>query len=162
MNFNKITDNEFKLKEIKTVPYRKNMKVHKTNSSQEIYKYIKRLREIMQHEDYTENFYIFILSNHLNMIGWKRLSIGTTHSTTVDIKQIAKFAIELLGNNVVIAHNHPSGNCFPSEADIELTNKIKEALSLFNIKLVDHIIFTEEVPLIDDKQYYSFIDNDQL
>ena len=56
-------------------------------------------------------------------------------------------------NGVIIAHNHPSGNLKPSSNDEELTNRIKQGLEIFDITLLDHIIFTES-----ESEYFSFAD----
>jgi DNA repair protein RadC len=66
-----------------------------------------------------------------------------------------KKAIETLASGLVICHNHPSGNNSPSDADIRITQKIKEAASLMDIQLLDHLI-------ICGKTYYSFADNGSL
>ena len=69
----------------------------------------------------------------------------------IDIKLVSKYAIESLCSGVIVAHNHPSGNTNPSNEDILITNKIKQALNIFDIQLMDHIILTED-------SYYSFAD----
>jgi len=90
-----------------------------------------------------------------NTAGFAKISQGGTAGTVVDIKIIAKYAVESLSSSVIICHNHPSGNITPSEADINITKKIKDALLLFDIKLTDHIILSEN-------NYYSFADNGDL
>ncbi|MBP3498248.1 MAG: DNA repair protein RadC, partial [Alistipes sp.] len=59
-----------------------------------------------------------------------------------DNRLIFKRALELLATQIIIAHNHPSGSSEPSQADITLTKRIKEAATLFDINLIDHIIIT--------------------
>ena len=71
------------------------------------------------------------------------------------IKIIAKYAVESLSSSVIICHNHPAGNKQPSDADINITKKIKDVLLLLDIKLIDHIIITEN-------DFYSFADNGDL
>ena len=68
-----------------------------------------------------------------------------------DLKIILKHGIEILASSIIAVHNHPSGNLKPSQADIELTKKLKEAAKLIDIVLLDHLI-------IGDKKYYSFAD----
>ena len=90
-----------------------------------------------------------------NTTGFAKISQGGTDGTYVDIKIIVKYAVEALSSAVIICHNHPSGNITPSEADINVTKKVKDVLLLLNIKLIDHIILSENT-------YYSFADNGDL
>ena len=62
----------------------------------------------------------------------------------VDFRLVAKYAIESLAVNVIIAHNHPSGNLTPSPQDLAITEKIKKGLEVFDIRLNDHIILTKD------------------
>ena len=102
-----------------------------------------------------ESFFILLLNRANNTTGFAKISQGGTAGTVVDIKIIAKYAVESLSSAVIICHNHPSGNIKPSEADINITKKIKDALLLLDISLTDHIILTEN-------NYYSFADNGNL
>lgn len=102
-----------------------------------------------------EEFYVILLNKALKPIKTERISIGKTDATLVDIKIIAKMAIEHLASAIVIAHNHPSGQLKPSKPDDELTKLVKNALRLFEINLIDHLIFTE-------KKYYSYADEGRL
>ena len=102
-----------------------------------------------------ESFFILLLNRANNTTGFAKISQGGTAGTVVDIKIIAKYAVESLSSAVIICHNHPSGNVKPSEADINITKKIKDALLLLDIRLTDHIILSEN-------NYYSFADNGDL
>ena len=102
-----------------------------------------------------ESFFILLLNKANNTTGFAKISQGGTAGTVVDIKIIAKYAVESLSSSVIICHNHPSGNKQPSDADLNITRKIKDALSLLDIKLIDHIIITEN-------DFYSFADNGNL
>ena len=102
-----------------------------------------------------ESFFILLLNSQNNTTGFAKISQGGTAGTVVDIKIIAKYAVDSLSPKVIICHNHPSGNKQPSDADINITKKIKDALSLLDIKLIDHIIITEN-------DFYSFSDNGNL
>ena len=102
-----------------------------------------------------ESFFILLLNKANNTTGFAKISQGGTAGTVVDIKIIAKYAVESLSSAVIICHNHPSGNIKPSEADINITKKIKDALLLLDISLTDHIILSEN-------NYYSFADNGDL
>ena len=102
-----------------------------------------------------ESFFILLLNRANNTTGFAKISQGGTAGTVVDIKIIAKYAVDSLSPNVIICHNHPSGNKQPSDADLNITKRIKDALLLLDIKLIDHIIITEN-------DFYSFADNGNL
>ena len=102
-----------------------------------------------------EEFWIILLNNSNRVIDSIRISQGATNATLVDIKLIMKNALNRLARSIVACHNHPSGNPTPSEADKALTNKIKAAAELLDIKLLDHIIVAGE-------EYYSFTDEGKI
>ena len=102
-----------------------------------------------------ESFFILLLNRANNTTGFAKISQGGTAGTVVDIKIIAKYAVDSLSPNVIICHNHPSGDKRPSDADLNITRRIKDALLLLDIKLIDHIIITEN-------DFYSFADNGDL
>jgi len=102
-----------------------------------------------------ESCFLLLLNQANNTIGYSKISQGGIVGTIVDIRLIAKYAIESLATAVILAHNHPSGNLTPSEADKNLTKKVKESLNIFDIKLLDHLILTEN-------DYYSFADNTNI
>ena len=102
-----------------------------------------------------ESFFILLLNSQNVTTGFAKISQGGTAGTVVDIKIIAKYAVDSLSPNVIICHNHPSGNKQPSDADLNTTKRIKDALLLLDIKLIDHIIITEN-------DFYSFADNGNL
>ena len=77
---------------------------------------------------------------------------GGTTATVVDVKLIAKYAVESLAAAVILCHNHPSGNIQPSPADRSVTDKIKDALKLVDCMVMDHIIISPE------GRYFSFGD----
>jgi DNA repair protein RadC len=102
-----------------------------------------------------EEFYVLLLNRGLKPLKVERISIGKTDATLVDIKIIAKFALDCLASSIVIAHNHPSGNLNPSSADDKLTNQIKSALAILEIQLVDHLIIAED-------KYFSYADEGKI
>ena len=102
-----------------------------------------------------ESFFILLLNRANNTTGFAKISQGGTAGTVVDIKIIAKYAVESLSSAVIICHNHPSGDKRPSDADLNITRRIKDALLLLDVKLFDHIIITEN-------DFYSFADNGDL
>jgi DNA repair protein RadC len=99
-----------------------------------------------------ESFFLVLLNRANATTGFVKISQGGTAGTVVDVKIIAKYAVESLSAGVVLAHNHPSGTMRPSKEDENITNKVKQALNLFDIKVLDHII------LGPDNNYYSFAD----
>lgn len=102
-----------------------------------------------------ESFFILMLNRSNTTIGYAKISQGGTAGTVVDIKIVAKYAVDSLANSVILAHNHPSGTLTPSAQDLEITSKIKQGLSLLEIQVLDHIILTEE-------NYYSFADEGRI
>lgn len=102
-----------------------------------------------------ESSFILLLNRANITIGYVKLSQGGISGTIMDIKLICKYAVDALASSVIIAHNHPSGNLNPSNADIEITNKIKAALNIVDSQLIEHIILTAE-------GYYSFADNGKI
>jgi DNA repair protein RadC len=99
-----------------------------------------------------EHFVALYLNQANKIIGYYHHSTGTINSTPVDIEIVSAVALKTLAKAVIISHNHPSGNLKPSEADKQLTRRLKDALKLFDIALLDHIIVTRE-------GYYSFADS---
>lgn len=81
--------------------------------------------------------------------------LGGISGTITDTRLIFSIGLQSLASSIIIAHNHPSGNKEPSEADNRITNKIKEAGSYLDIQVLDHIILTQE-------NYYSYSDNGNL
>jgi len=102
-----------------------------------------------------ESFFILLLNRKNATAGYAKISQGGIAGTVVDVKIVAKYAVDSLASSVVLAHNHPSGNLNPSGADIELTKKIKNALSLLDVVVLDHIILTKD-------SYYSFADEGMM
>jgi DNA repair protein RadC len=102
-----------------------------------------------------EEFWMLYLNKSNSVITKVKISMGGTDQTVVDVKTIAKSAVECLASSAIAVHNHPSGNMNPSKYDVSITAKIKNALSFFDIPLLDHII-------ISDDRYYSFADEGML
>ncbi len=102
-----------------------------------------------------EEFIVLLLDRSNRVLGYQLLSKGGTTGTIADLKLIFSVALQALASAIIIAHNHPSGNLQPSDADIRLTAKIEQAGSQLDIPLFDHIILTKE-------SHYSFADNGKL
>lgn len=102
-----------------------------------------------------EECWVLFLSSSNRVVERMCISKGGVQATIVDHRLIVKRALELLATQLIIAHNHPSGSAVPSQADIELTKRIKEAAALFDIRLLDHLI-------ISGTETYSFVRHQQL
>lgn len=102
--------------------------------------------------DYKHEVFGVIFLNRANKInGFKIISEGGITGTVADPRIILKKALEEDAVSIILCHNHPSGSLKPSRADEELTHKIKEAAKYFDIKVLDHLI-------VSDDGYYSFAD----
>lgn len=113
------------------------------------------LRPYIDEINYRETFIVLCLDTMLNPIGFYEISKGGTAATVVDVFMIAQIAFLLSSKHIIIAHNHPSGNINPSNKDFEVTENIKKALKTLDIKLIDHLIITNE-------SHYSFADNGNI
>lgn len=102
-----------------------------------------------------ESFFLLLLNRQNETIGYAKISQGGITGTVVDTKIIAKYVVDSLASSVILAHNHPSGSLKPSQSDLDITKRIKKALSYLDTKVLDHIILTEE-------SYFSFLDNQIL
>ncbi|WP_418510855.1 RadC family protein [Corallibacter sp.] len=102
-----------------------------------------------------EEFWIVYLNNSNKVIQKQQLSKGGITGTLVDVRLVMKNALELGATGLILAHNHPSGTLKPSEADKQLTQKMKHAGESLDIKVLDHLIVTE-------KAYFSFADENIL
>ena len=106
-------------------------------------------------ELYHEEFWIIYLNNSNKVIEQFQISKGGITGTLVDVRITLKKALELGAVSLILVHNHPSGNLKASEADKQLTKKLKTAAESLDIKVLDHIIVTE-------KSYLSFADEGML
>lgn len=91
-----------------------------------------------------ESCFILLLNNSNTTLGYAKISQGGITGTVVDIRLIAKYAIESLATGVIMAHNHPSGNIKESANDLAVTKKVTDALKLFDITLIDSLILTKD------------------
>ena len=90
-----------------------------------------------------ESSFIILLNHAHNAVGYAKISQGGICSTIVDIRIVCKYAIETLSPAIIFLHNHPSGNTEPSNVDRVLTSRMRDALKVLDIKLLDSIIITE-------------------
>jgi len=105
--------------------------------------------------DLKEHFYVLMLTNSNRLLGISIIAIGGASTVSVNIREIVQLALVSNCQGVIVAHNHPSGQLIPSISDVEITEKIKEALLCIDVSLLDHLVFTSE-------GYTSFADNGRL
>lgn len=125
--------------------------VHKRSSLKSSKDAIDILAPEMENLD-KEHFVALLLDTRHNLIKKERVFIGTLDNSIIHPREIFKPAIIESAAAIIIAHNHPSGDSSPSNDDIEITRKLKEAGKLLGIELLDHII-------IGSKESYSFVDS---
>lgn len=102
-----------------------------------------------------EEFWVLHLNKANRLIEKEKISVGGIAGTVVDLKIILKSALQKLASALILVHNHPSGNLAPSDADLSITKKLKEAAHILEIAVLDHVI-------IGDKNYFSFADNGNI
>ena len=98
-----------------------------------------------------EEFWIIFVNNSNKVLRKEQISKGGLTGTLVDVRTVMKTALELSAVGMILAHNHPSGTLRPSQADKQLTTKLKTAAQSLDMQVLDHIIVTE-------KAYFSFAD----
>ncbi|AKH95184.1 hypothetical protein M876_11465 [Elizabethkingia anophelis FMS-007] len=102
-----------------------------------------------------EQFYVLFLNQANDVLCWRLIGTGNGKSCIVDKKLLAAIVCKTLTQNVILAHNHPSGDLEPSKADKRLTWDIQEMLRLFEVKVMDHLIIT-------NNDYFSFAEHNLI
>lgn len=120
-------------------------------SSRHIYDYIYPYMVDLLYEE----FWIILLNRSLKVIRKEKISQGGVSETVVDLRLIFRPAILHLASAIVLCHNHPSGSCAPSTYDDRLTQQVNQAASVFQIRLIDHLIFAGD-------SYYSYCDEGKI
>ncbi len=123
----------------------------KIRCSQDAWKLLEGLLSDLQHEE----FWVLLLNRSNQVIDQKRISSGGISGTVTDVRLILNAAVERLASGIILAHNHPSGNLSPSEADLKITKKIKEAAQMLDLSLLDHLI-------VSDQGYLSMADDNLM
>jgi len=100
-----------------------------------------------------ESFKVVLLNNNNKVKGIYQLSKGGITGTLVDLRILFAVVLKSLSVAIILTHNHPSGTLKASEADKNLTQKIKKAAELFDVRILDHIL------IVPNGDYYSFADN---
>ena len=98
-----------------------------------------------------ENFCVLLLNRANKVVKTVKISDGGITGTVVDQRKVFKIALDNNATSIILGHNHPSGQLTPSDADIQLTKKMKEAGVVLDLPVLDHII-------VGDGNYYSFAD----
>lgn len=119
----------------------------KIGGSNDVFKLMHPIIGDLSHEE----FWVLFLNNSNKVLAKHQVSKGGMTATVVDIRLLFKQALELFSVAIIVCHNHPSGKLKPSDADVQLTQKIKNAGNTLDIKLLDHLIIAE-------KAYFSFAD----
>ena len=118
--------------------------------SGQIYEYL--MKYCFKAKDlWREQCYAVFLDNGGRPLGHLLLSAGGLEITCIDGRLVAETALRLGARKVILSHNHPSGNCKPSQYDISQTEKIKKLLDVVDVRLLDHIV-------ISDEEFFSFAD----
>lgn len=125
------------------------------NSVEKAKQYIQERFPALYADASVEYFYVVFLNRANAVLFSKEISKGGFSATVVDIRVILKIALQCNASAMILIHNHPSGNPKPSNEDLVLTNKIKEAAQLLDIQVLDHIIVTY-------KETFSFSENGYL
>lgn len=126
-------------------------KITKITSSKSVFELLQPMLGELPHEE----FWIVYLNNANKVMHSALLSKGGITGTLVDVRLVLKQALELGAVGLILAHNHPSGTLKPSEADKQVTSKLKKAAEALDIKVLDHVIITQQ-------DYFSFADNAML
>jgi DNA repair protein RadC len=124
---------------------------NKITSSASVFEMMQPILGDLEHEE----FWIIHLNNSNKVLQKNQLSKGGITGTLVDVRLVLKTALEVGATSLILVHNHPSGALKPSEADKQITQKLKAAASSMDIKVLDHLIITE-------KAYFSFADKTLL
>lgn len=125
--------------------------LEKITSSKTVFETMQPIVGELPHEE----FWILYLNNSNKIIKKNQLSKGGITGTLVDVRLVLKTALEYGATSLILCHNHPSGALKPSQADKDITQKLKKGAQSLDIKVLDHLIITEQ-------SYFSFADEDLL
>ena len=123
----------------------------KITCSRDIFELLQPVLADKQHEE----FWIVLLNRSNKVLEKIQVSSGGITGTVADVRMIFNHAIKSQATSMVLSHNHPSGNLTPSQHDLDLTKKIRQAGDTLDVKVLDHLI-------IGENNYYSFADEGML
>ena len=127
------------------------VRLDKINSSRSVFDVMQPILGELPHEE----FWILYLNNSNKIVQKNQLSKGGITGTLVDVRLVLKTALEVGATSLILCHNHPSGTLKPSQADKDITQKLKAAAQSLDIKVLDHLIVTENA-------YFSFADENLM
>lgn len=138
-----------------TISYSCKVKPHERkqiSKSENAYEVFNEIWDGIQHH---ESFYAMLLNRANKVLGITKISTGGISGTVVDPKIVFQAGLKANATSIILAHNHPSGQIHPSEADIRLTEQLKKAGEILEMPVLDHII-------LGDDRYYSFSDEGKI
>jgi DNA repair protein RadC len=153
---NKLSEQSNCLQEIQ-LSYKRKKKFQERfqiSNSDEVYQYAQSIWNPNTLE-MQESFYVIFLDKRNAILGYLKLAQGGVAGVIVDSRIIFATAVKCLSSSIILLHNHPSGNLTPSQADKNITQKIKNGAKLLDMILLDHLIITVD-------SFYSFADNNLL
>lgn len=125
--------------------------VKKISSSRDAYQALYPYLSDLNHEE----IWVLLLNRSNKIESTIRVSEGGISSTVLDVRLVLREALNRYASGIILAHNHPTNNCIPSDQDMKITAKLKEAAKIMDISLLDHIILCGD-------SYYSFADENVL
>ena len=125
--------------------------VKKITSSRDAYQALYPKLSDLNHEE----IWALLLNRSNKIERMIRVSEGGISSTVLDVRIVLREALNVYASGIILAHNHPTNNCLPSEQDLRITTKLKDAAKIMDINLLDHLILCGET-------YYSFADENVL
>lgn len=137
MNYLKIPEITVSFRDMVKVSDRK--AIYSKENAVNIFKEI--FEDFMEHH---EEVWAMYLNKANKVIGVSQISKGGISGTIIDTRIILQTALKSSASSIIIAHNHPSGNLKPSDDDVKITRKLKDACQIMDITLLDHIILTRE------------------
>lgn len=125
------------------------------NCSKLVFEFSKQIPELQEDIEYKESVYIFMFNNLQKLVGYSKISEGGLSQSIVDIRIVLQHALLSCATGIILLHNHPTGSLKPSHADLDLTQRVKNALNICDLVLIDHLI-------ISKNNYYSFADEGEI
>jgi DNA repair protein RadC len=141
------TDDQIILKALAILQSRMKIKGIELTSPGAVKDYLRLKLQLLEHEE----FHCIFLDNQHHAIDFKAMFRGTIDAASVYPREVVKAALQCNAAAVIFAHNHPSGLSEPSTADKTITSKLKEALGLIDVRVLDHFIVGDS--------FYSFAEH---
>ena len=141
--------------ELQVAFFRKTVSRIKLTQSEDVANYVRDHVYQKGSIQYVEQFFVLLLDRRNCLYAYKQISSGGISATYTDPKLIFQTALLCHATQIIMVHNHPSGNIQPSLSDIQMTKRLKEVGDLLELPIIDHLIITDE-------GYYSFADEGRL